>query len=434
MPSMAPSDSVDDTDPPTLPPSNSPSMYPSQNPSVTPTSAPTTLPTPEPTRIIATPSPTSSPSTDPTQSPTTKEVLSTPSPSIEITEHPSNPPTNSATEADKAPENSSIIVEMPQIELSFALDDRDSGSDNLFDLEDSLESFIGDILTSQPGFEDYSEVSLQVVVAQLAGRRRLDIGLKIALTGEVTYKDESEAPSHDELTRILKAYFSFWGLEDLLVFMQGSLGFESMRGLTLSIDGSTFEVIGASNDSPFFPVNSETEAPNDSSDSGLDLPVIVGIIAGCTVVILLIVAGLAYNAKVESKKQLKKHEAYMGFDDAASLTGSSEKQEAPATLEAPEQMPPPPSSADDTPSDLSAVSSLSNPTFSMMSIESTSMLTSDLPSFITSHGDSTDKSNSSSDSYLQYDVNRLDKVIALAKQSSTTSEKKEELERKRLSI
>ena len=211
---------------PSMNPSSVPTSMPSDTPSLVPTATPVTTSTPSsiPTRTV-TNSPTGKPTTSPTDYPTAE---------------PSHPPTGPPT-STQTTEYVVSDVQLPRISVDLILSDEDAGSDVLTELDSELTSFINTVLATHSGVDsfDYAKLDFNVILS-VFNRRRLDTGLSINIDGTAYFG--GQAPSKDDLSQGLLAYFSFWGVQDLEAALH-ILGLSSARIAAVSVDGNAVKEI-----------------------------------------------------------------------------------------------------------------------------------------------------------------------------------------------
>jgi hypothetical protein len=168
---------------------------------------------------------------------------------------------------------------------------------------------------------------------------------------------------------------------------------------------------------PFAP--NDTASDGDESSSPIGVGIIVGIIGGCVMIMVIVVGALVFNSRSE-ERQVRKSGIYLDFDGEKSTSSSEKFAVSNSSPAADPGAPFPHVSLHRDSSDLSSNNSLPSGADNIST--DTSLYTTEF-SFVYSHGESDDNNSASSpnSSYLQYDVSRLDKVIAAAKQSSSCS-------------
>jgi hypothetical protein len=374
----------------TLSPSESPSMFPSSFPSDMPSLRPSLAPTQAPT----TPSPTSAPSSRPTETSSSSPTNGpTGAPTGQPTDVASQFPTWPPTQAEKdAGDYTVSSVRLPMLGIDLILSDSDAASPAVGDLDTELTSFMLDVLATNSGVDSFDYATLEFdVILSVFNRRRLDTGLSVKIDGTTYFG--GEAPSEEDLTQSLLAYFSFWGIQDLEAYLQVT-GLTSSRIAAVSVGGYPVKAVNQGGQA-----GAQVRPNKTISGSSLITPgIIAGIVAGFIFLVLTIVFAVSKTRKAQrpagSRRRQRKNR------------GSNQKD-----------------SSDEARS--GRIGATSSP---QQSVQNRS--TSDDESR-SSDGISIDNSLYTTDTYLvqprrpnpansYYDAKRLDKVIATAKQHTAT--------------
>ena len=283
---------------------------PSYSPSTSPTSPPTLTPSMAPSTPLPSESPSSSPTTIPTISPTDNPTM-TPT----ISPNPTSSPTVAPTAAEKV-----IAVALPTIGIDLVINDEDATN---FDVT-LLRLFVANILDINSGVDTFDSVQLEFDVIQSEFDRRnrnrqllsttttlrsqrtrnLETGISVQIGGQA-YFQEREAPTEDSLTQTLRAYFSFWGDHDLEAYLK-AVGVPSATVASVSVDGEKIQKLdedgGNSNSNRPGANVEDPSTTNNTDESTLSAGIIAGLAAGIFV-LLMVIAYLVYQCRRGNKSE-----------------------------------------------------------------------------------------------------------------------------------
>jgi hypothetical protein len=229
-----------------------------------------------------------------------------------------------------------IAVPLPTIKLDFVLNDGDVSLAAFDNLEEELEEFFFDVLSTNSAIKNFESVYLIVDIEQydVARKRNRHLATGVSMTVEGTAyvmkekeggDDESTPPSSEDLSKILRAYFSFWGGDDLVDhFQSGGL---KAQNLQVSIDNSLVEVVTDENED----LNNGDQDSNgvkSSNPSDEDAGLAPGWIAGvvlCAAAFILIIGFMVFRGSIDRQSHPSRRDTdhHNNTDTSAGRIGAS---------------------------------------------------------------------------------------------------------------
>jgi hypothetical protein len=289
---------------------------------------------------------------------------------------------------------------MPVIGITFFLDDDNASSSSFLNLDTKVTDFLQYVLAGRSD-ENFEYVSLYYVVTQFAAaeRRRLKTGVSVEIEGMALYGVGTESPATGDIADLLQGYFSFWGIQDLEDHLHAT-GLPSAQDVQVSIGGSIVEVVTDEEN----PDGDDIERVPDSfqtQDDNDDPPLETGGIFGVVVGSVFLITAISLAAFYRQKKRRELNRQELGQHSPSGVSDVSDVSESAAAAGTGRIWATPlPEGATPLPEGSSDGVSTDN-----------SLYTTDASIIVSPIG----VPNS-------YDVKRLDKVIAAAKQSTADGE------------
>lgn len=211
--------------------------------------------------------------------PSTSSAPSTLAPTLKPTTSPTLSPTKAPTASPTVAKN----VPLPTIGIDVVVSDEEGATLSEKDLETDVTSFIQGVLETNSGRATFDRVTFDFkVIVSSFRRRRLSAGLSIRLDGIVFY--QSEAPSQDELTKDLQAYFAAWGISELETYLRSN-GLTTAVVAAVTIDG---EKVNPATSPSSINTGAKVGQPEEKNKESSPA-VIAGLVAGCAVLVAVVV-------------------------------------------------------------------------------------------------------------------------------------------------
>jgi hypothetical protein len=199
-----------------------------------------------------------------------------------------------------------VSVPMPEIGITFFLDDNDASSSSFLNLATEVTKFLQYVLSARLA-ENFGYISLDYDVSQFAAaaeRRRLKTGVSVEIEGLALYAVDTELPTTEDIAELLKGYFSFWGIQDLEDHLHAT-GLPSTQDIQVYIDQSIVEVVTNEEDpdgEDTDQVRGSFQSQGDNDGPPLETGGIVGVVVG-SVVFIIAVSLAAFHGQKKRRKR-----------------------------------------------------------------------------------------------------------------------------------